>query len=170
MAAMADTTLRRARAEDLAALTEIYNHYVIHTPITFDLEPFTPETRRPWLAQFADSGRYQLFVAEQAGRVLGYAGSMRFRTKAAYDPSVETTIYLRPECTGRGLGRLLYERLFAALRGEDVHRILGGVTLPNEASIALHKSFGFTPVGTYSEVGRKFGRYWDVLWLERRGD
>jgi phosphinothricin acetyltransferase len=165
---MADAVIRRARMDDLAALTEIYNHYVIHTPVTFDVEPYTPETRRPWLEQFGESGRYQLFVADEAGTVVGYAGTMRFRPKAAYETSVETTIYLRADRTGRGLGKRLYARLFEALRGVDAHRALGGVTLPNEASVALHKSLGFAPVGTYTEVGRKFGRYWDVLWLEKR--
>jgi phosphinothricin acetyltransferase len=168
MAAMSETVVRRARASDLEALTEIYNHYVIHTPVTFDVEPYTPETRRPWLEQFADSGRYQLFVVEERAAVLGYAGTVRFRPKAAYETSVETTIYLRHDCRGRGLGTLLYGHLLEAMRGVDARRALGGITLPNEASVALHKSFGFAPVGTFSEVGRKFGRYWDVLWLEKR--
>jgi phosphinothricin acetyltransferase len=168
MRAMTEPVIRRARPSDLEALTEIYNHYVIHTAVTFDVEPYTPETRRPWLEQFADAGRYQLFVVEEAGAVLGYAGTMRFRPKAAYETSVETTIYLHPDHTGRGLGKRLYARLFEALRGVDAHRALGGITLPNEASVALHKGFGFAPVGTYSEVGRKLGRYWDVLWLEKR--
>ncbi len=168
MSSMSTAVIRRARMRDLESLTEIYNHYVVHTPVTFDVEPFTAEARRPWLEQFADAGRYQLFVAEEAGAVVGYAGSMRFRPKPAYGTSFETTIYLRPECTGRGLGKVLYARLFYALRGVDAHRALAGITLPNDASVALHKSLGFTPVGTYSEVGRKLGRYWDVLWLEKR--
>jgi len=167
MGAMSDVAIRRARPEDLADLTEIYNHYVIHTAITFDVEPYTPETRKPWLEQFADAGRHQLFVAQSAGRVIGYAGSMRFRPKAAYETSVETTIYLRPDHTARGLGGRLYARLFEAIRGEDVHRMYAGITQPNDASNKLHARLGFREVGRYGEVGRKLGRYWDVLWMER---
>ena len=161
--------IRRARAEDLGALTTIYNHYVRETPITFDLEPYTLETRRPWLDAFAASGRHQLFVAEEAGAVVGYACSRGFRDKRAYDSSAETSIYLAPAAQRRGLGTALYTRLFEALAREDVHRFLAGITLPNDASIALHQRFGFERVGVMREVGRKFGRYWDVLWMEKAG-
>ena len=159
--------IRRGRESDLGPLTAIYNHYVEKTAITFDLEPFTVESRRPWFAPFAERGRHQLFVAEEAGRPIGWACTHRFRDKRAYETTVETSIYLAPDATGRGLGAALYERLFAALAGEDVHRAVAGITLPNEASVALHRRFGFTDVGVYREVGRKHGRYWDVLWLER---
>jgi phosphinothricin acetyltransferase len=159
--------IRRGREDDLAALTELYNHYVEHTPVTFDLAPFAVEARRPWLGGFAERGPHQLFVAEEDGRVLGWAGAHRFREKRAYDTTVETTIYLASGATGRGLGSALYERLFAALAGEDVHRAVAGITLPNDASVALHRRFGFREIGVFHEVGRKRGRYWDVLWLEK---
>jgi phosphinothricin acetyltransferase len=159
--------IRRAREDDLAALTALYNHYIERTPITFDVEPYTVERRRAWLAGFAERGRHQLFVAEEGGRVVGWAGTLRFREKRAYDTTVEMTVYLAPDTTGRGLGAALYEALFAAIAGEDVHRAVAGITLPNDASIALHRRFGFTEVGVFREVGRKLGRYWDVLWMER---
>lgn len=159
--------IRRGREDDLAGLTELYNHYIRATPITFDLEPYTPETRRPWLASFAASGRHQLFVAEQAARVLGFACSRPFRDKAAYDTTAETSVYLAPQAVGQGLGRALYERLFAELAGADLHRLVAGITLPNDASVALHTRMGFERVGIFAEVGRKHGRYWDVLWMER---
>ena len=159
--------IRRASLDDLGALTAIYNHYVEHTAITFDLEPYTVEARRPWLEAFGSRGRHQLFVAEEGGRVLGWAGTRQFRERRAYDPSVETSVYLAPDATGRGLGTALYERLFAAIDGEDVHRAIAGITLPNDASVALHRRFGFTDVGAMREVGRKFGRFWDVLWMEK---
>lgn len=159
--------IRRGSEADLVALTALYNHYIEHTAITFDLEPFTVETRRPWFDAFGASGRHQLFVAEEAGRVVGYAGTHGFRAKRAYDTTVETSVYLAPDATGHGLGIALYERLFAALAGEDVHRAVAGITLPNEASLALHRRFGFRETGVLSEVGRKHGRYWDVLWLEK---
>ena len=99
--------IRPARLDDLPRLTEIYNHYIVHTPITFDIDPVTVEDRRPWLAQFAESGPHRLFVAELDGAVVGYAGSHHFRTKRAYDTTVEPTIYCAPESTGRGFGRAL---------------------------------------------------------------
>jgi phosphinothricin acetyltransferase len=164
---MESVSVRQAVAADLRRLTEIYNHYVVHTPVTFDLEPFTVEGRQSWFSQFAPTGRHRLLVAEEHGRVIGYAGTTRFRQKPAYDPTVETTIYCAPEVMGRSIGRLLYGSLFDALSSEDIHRIVGGYTLPNPASAALHAHFGFHAVGIFTEVGRKFGRYWDVCWTER---
>ena len=108
-----------------------------------------------------------LVVAEENGVVLGYAGTTRFRPKAAYDTTVETTIYCGPDNTRKGLGSMLYAGLFDAIASEDINRIVAGFTLPNPASQALHERFGFRPVGIFREVGRKFGRYWDVAWTER---
>ena len=123
-------SVRAARLADLPRLTEIYNYYIVNTPVTFDIEPYTVDARAAWLNQFAAIGRYRLLVAEQNGNVLGYAGTTRFRVKAAYDPTVETTIYCAPEAVGRGVGRLLYSALFEAIAGEDIHRIVAGYTLP----------------------------------------
>lgn len=164
---MAEALIRPARADDLPALTELYNHYIRETPTTFDLEPFTVEERRPWFDGFAETGRHRLWVSESAGRPSGFASSRQFRPKAAYDTTVETTIYLAPEAMGAGLGHRLYGALFDAIAGEDVHRAVGGVTLPNPASIALHRRFGFEPVGIFEQVGYKFGRYWDVQWFQK---
>ncbi len=164
---MAEINIRPAERSDLPRLTEIYNHYIINTAVTFDIDPYTVERRTPWFDQFALTGRHRLLVAEEKSGVLGYAGTMGFRPKAAYETTVETTIYCGPDAVGKGLGKLLYTALFQAIAQADVHRILAGYTLPNEASAALHEQFGFKPVGIFSEVGRKFGRYWDVAWVER---
>jgi phosphinothricin acetyltransferase len=161
-------TTRPARLDDLPRLTEIYNHYVLHSPATFDLEPKTLDQRCEWFTQFAATGRHRLLVAEEEGVVLGYAGTMRWRPKPAYDTTVETTIYCAPEAVGKGIGAVLYAALFDAIAGENVHRIVAGYVPPNEASAKLHERFGFRPVGVFSEVGYKFGSYWDVCWLERR--
>jgi phosphinothricin acetyltransferase len=101
-------------------------------------------------------------VAEENGIVAGYAGTMRFRDKAAYQTSVETTVYCSHDALGRGIGSRLYSALFEAIAGEDIHRIVAGYTLPNAATLALHERFGFKPVAVFSEVGCKFGCYWDV--------
>jgi phosphinothricin acetyltransferase len=164
---MSQTEIRPAAGSDLPRLTEIYNYYVLNTAVTFDVEPYSIEKRAAWLEQFGATGRYRLVVAEEDGVVLGYAGTMRFRPKAAYETTVETTIYCAQEAIGRRLGSRLYAALFEALRGEDINRIVAGYTLPNDASAALHARCGFKPVGIYTEVGRKFGRYWDVQWTER---
>jgi phosphinothricin acetyltransferase len=164
---MTQASVRAAVRGDLPRLTEIYNHYVIHTPVTFDIEPYTVERREVWFNQFAASGRYRLFVVEENGSVLGYANSTRFRPKAAYETTVETSVYCAPEATGKGLGSLLYAALFESLKGEDICRFVAGYTLPNPASAALHERFGFKRVGVFTENGRKLGRYWDVAWSER---
>ncbi|MGF7234517.1 MAG: N-acetyltransferase family protein [Frankia sp.] len=161
--------VRDARATDLPALTDLYNHYVVTSAVTFDVEPLTVEARRRnWFAHYAPTGPHRLLVATGPdGEILGYVTSSPFRAKAAYRTSVETSVYCRPDAVGRGVGRLLYERLFAALRHEDLHRAYAGIALPNEPSRRLHARCGFTEVGTYHEVGWKNGRYWDVLWVER---
>jgi phosphinothricin acetyltransferase len=156
------STIRRAEPRDLPALLDIYNHYVIHTPVNFDIEPRTLAQREAWFSEFSDSGKYQCFVAEESGKPIGYACSTRFKEKAAYGTTIETSIYCAPDCAGRGLGRLLYTTLFEALKGEDIHRAFGGITLPNAASVGLHEAMGFRHIGTYGQVGRKFGQFWDV--------
>ncbi len=169
----AEVQVRSGVEGDLDALTAIYNHYVRETPITFDTAPFTPEERRPWLLSHPEDGPYRLKVAADgtfqgnSQRILGYATSSPYRAKPTYSTSVEVTVYLAPDAGGRGIGTLLYEDLFASLADEDVHRAYAGIAQPNEASTRLHERFGFRHVGTYREVGRKFGRYWDVAWYEK---
>ncbi|MEU6274919.1 N-acetyltransferase family protein [Streptomyces populi] len=164
-----DVQVRPGGAADLDALTDLYNHYVRETPITFDTVVFTPGQRRPWLLSHPEDGPHRLMVATDTDsqEILGYATSSAFRAKPAYATSVEVTVYVAPGAGGRGVGTLLYEALFAALAAEDLHRAYAGIALPNEASVRLHERFGFRHVGTYREVGRKFGRYWDVAWYEK---
>ena len=165
---MAEMLIRPARPGDVVALTALYNHYVETSPATFDLKPRSLEERVEWLGHYGERGRHRLLVAFDADALLGYAGTSRFRPKAAYDSSVEMTVYVAPGQTSRGVGRALYRELFDALAGEDVHRAYAGITLPNAASLALHRAFGFEPVGTFDEAGSKFGRYWSVQWLQKR--
>ncbi len=159
--------MRPATAGDLAAVNEIYNQYVVEAHYTFDLEPMSIEARREWFTHYAETGRHRVFVAVSEGRVVGYACSGRFRPKPAYETSVETSVYLTPDAIGRGAGSRLYETLFKALEGEDVHRAYAGIALPNPASIGLHERFGFKRAGHFTEQGRKFDRYWDVAWYEK---
>jgi phosphinothricin acetyltransferase len=140
---------------------------VLNTHITFDVEPFTVAVRRSWFDDHNDGKRYQIIVAEDGAMIFGSVSSGRHRPKAAYDTTVETSIECRPEAVGRGLGTRLYQALLAELVHQDIHRVVPGVAQPNEASNALHRKLGFRQLGTYSEVGRKFGKYWDVVWFER---
>ena len=161
------TDVRPGRLDDLPALTDLYNHYVRDSAVTFDVDEFSVEARRAWFDHYAPTGPHRLLVAVEHDEVVGYATCSPLRPKPAYATSVETTVYLRAGAAGRGLGTLVYRRLFGALAGEDLHRAFAGVALPNDASEALHRRLGFTEIGTYGEVGRKFGRYWDVRWFER---
>jgi phosphinothricin acetyltransferase len=165
---MAEFAVRAATLDDLAPLTAIYNHYIIHSAITFDLHPFTPAARRGWFDDHADAGPHRLLVAtDRQGHCMGYSSSSRWRPKPAYDTTVEVSVYCHPDARGRGCGSALYEALFETLQGEDVQMMVAGVSLPNPASLALHERFGFRPVGVFHSVGRKFDKLWDVAWFER---
>ncbi|HEY1710607.1 MAG TPA: GNAT family N-acetyltransferase [Rhizomicrobium sp.] len=161
------TQIRRAEPGDLPALLAIYNHYIATTPVTFDIELRTMVQRREWLDTFQPTGRYQCFVAVEGGRPIGWASSGKYKEKAAYATSVETSIYLDPAAHGKGLGRALYQTLIDALQGEDIHRLYAAITEPNPASVALHRAFSFRHLGTQIEVGWKFGKFWDVALYER---
>jgi len=163
-----NVTIRHAVAGDLQALTDIYNHYIAHTPYTFDLAPKTTQQRAQWMQQFSKQGPHQLIVAVYAEAVIGYASSDSFRSKEAYQTSVETSVYLDHQRTRAGVGTLLYTALFESIGRSDIHRAYAGITQPNEGSVALHKKLGFERLGVYQEVGRKFGQYWDVHWFEKR--
>jgi phosphinothricin acetyltransferase len=165
---MATYTIRPATLDDLRALTEIYNHYVVNTAITFDVRPFTPEERRPWFDEHAKTGRHRLLAAIDSGNsCVGYATTSRWRPKAAYDATVEASVYCRPDVLGTGCGSALYSALFDRVAREDIEAVVAGVSLPNPASIALHERFGFRSVGVFNAVGRKFGKLWDVAWFQR---
>ncbi|HWC34979.1 MAG TPA: GNAT family N-acetyltransferase [Mycobacteriales bacterium] len=159
--------VRPAVPADLPALTDIYNHYVLNTAATFDLEPYSVTARQAWFDHYLPTGPYRLLVAVLDGDVAGYASSSRFRPRPAYDTSIEVTVYLRPDVTRGGIGSALYERMFSDLRAEPLHRAYAVIAVPNPASVALHAKFGFAPIGTMREVGRKFDQWWDVVMMER---
>lgn len=163
---MSEVIIRRAEQGDVPALLDVYNHYIINTPISFDIEPRTLAQRQIWFEQFKASGPHQCFTALRGHKPVGFTCSYRFKEKAAYDTSVTTSVYLAPDETGRGLGRRLYETLFAALKGGP-HRAYAAITIPNEASEALHRAMGFRLIGIQQEVGKKFGKFWDVAVYEK---
>ncbi len=153
---------------DLPGIVAVYNHWVEHSAASFELVPVPIEDRRDWFRDHSRGGRHRILVAEgEAGGLDGWASTSQFRPRRAYDTTVESSVYVRPGTAGRGIGTALYAELFRAVADEDIARIVAGVSLPNPASIALHRRFGFRHVGTFTSVGRKFGRYWDVAWYER---
>ena len=165
---MSDVSIRHCGPGDYGTIVDIYNHYIEQSNATFDIHPYSVGERAPWFSQFGATGSRQLLVAEKDRMVLGYCCSTPFKERAAYDISVETTVYLAADATGRGTGRQLYERLLQNLCGIGLHGAYAGIALPNEASVRLHEALGFRKVGHYEEVGWKFGKYWSVAWYEIR--
>ena len=162
--------IRAASDDDLPQLTELYNYYILNTPATFDLEPYTVERRREeWFSQYSDSGPYRVLVAEDdEGRILGKSYSGPLHRKAAYASSVELSVYCRDGETARGLGPKLVRALIEELQQvEGVHQLFALITLPNEPSEKAIERLGFTRCGVWREAGYKFGRYWDVAFWQR---
>ena len=125
--------------EDLEAISEIYAHYVRTSAISFDVEVPSAVWRREWFTVFDTRGRHRLLVIRSQGRAVGYAASVPYRPRAAYAPSVETSVYVAQSHVGQGLGSALYGALLAELEREDVHRAYAGIAIPNAASVRLHE-------------------------------
>lgn len=159
--------VRYCREGDLEQINDIYNHYVRTSPATFDIDEISMERRRKWFTHYAQTGPHRSFVAAEDGLVLGYATSSQLQERKAYETSTMVTAYIADGHHRRGIGRQLYAALFDAISGEDLHRAYAGITLPNDASLGLHRSFGFRQVAVFSEQGRKFEKYWDVAWFEK---
>jgi len=157
--------IRRATGEDLTAVAAVYAAEVDNGQATFDTAPPPLET---WRRKLDSPHRGDHFlVAEDGGRVVGFAYSSAYRERGAYDHTREVTIYLDHDATGRGLGRQLYDELLSRLKDSGMRTALACISLPNEASEALHRACGFERIGLMREVGRKFDRWIDVAWWQR---
>jgi phosphinothricin acetyltransferase len=154
--------IRPGTPGDLPGILSILNHYILNSHHTFDTVPFSVDDKRDWMAQFSQTGPYQLMVAESDNRIMGYAHSSAFKPKPAYDITVETTVYLQHDLTGSGLGTRLMNRLLERISDCDIRSAVAMITLPSPASVALHQKLGYREAGILSEAGFKFGRYWDV--------
>jgi len=166
---MLTPALRPATSADAAAICVIYNHYVTTTTITFEEEPVTGEDMAQRIADVAAAGLPWL-VAEVDGSIVGYAYATRWRARSAYRYSVESTVYVAPGASGLGVGRALYGALLDGLRERGLHLVIGGIALPNEASVGLHEALGFAKSAHFAEVGMKFGRWIDVgYWVRKLG-
>jgi phosphinothricin acetyltransferase len=156
---------RPVQEGDLARIAEIYAHYVERTAITFDTEVPDLAHWRERLAT-AEQRRHPWMVSVLDGDVIGYAMTGTFRPKGAYDPTVETTIYLDASRVGAGLGTELYAACLAEAARRGFHLGVAGITMPNERSLALHRKLGFEHVGVFREVGHKLGEWRDVSWWQ----
>jgi len=156
--------VRPATSQDAAAIAAIYNHYVANSIITFEEEPVSVDEMSARLAEV--TGSLPWLVFESDGEVKGYAYASPWKSRCAYRYSVETTVYLAAKSTGRGIGTQLYTALLADLRRRSLHSVIGGVALPNEASVSLHEKFGFEKVAHFKQVGWKFERWIDVGYWE----
>jgi phosphinothricin acetyltransferase len=159
--------VRHAVVDDLEPINDLYNHYVVGSHVTFDIEPITMDQRREWFSHYGAAGRHHVLVAVAEGELAGYATSSVLWPKPAYVTSVATSVYVADGAVGRGVGTRLYAELFPLLAGVDVHRAYAGIAMPNPASVALHHRFGFKQVAYFTEQGRKFDRWWDVAWYEK---
>ncbi|OEU91759.1 hypothetical protein DB35_08335 [Streptomyces abyssalis] len=160
--------VRRGTRDDLPGIVDILNHVAANSIASFDTKPVSVAGRSEWFGQFSSTGPYRLLVVRRGGEVMGYACSRRYRDHEAFQETVEVSIGLRSGCRGRGVGTLLYRSLFDCLADEPVHVVLAGIAVPNEASVALHRKFGFTEVGVFNDYAVKNGQYISSLWMQRR--
>lgn len=158
--------IRFTRPEDAEQIATIYNHYVLNTSITFESQPVDNDTMASRIASVSEA-ELPWLVAEDADRIVGYAYATPWRSRAAYRRSVEVTVYLHRDARGRGLGSDLYRALFKSLEQQSIHVAIGGIALPNAASVKLHENFGMKKVAHFEEVGFKFDRWIDVGYWQR---
>lgn len=162
---MLTTHVRAASPADAAAICAIYNPYIASTTITFEEAAVAESDMAQRIADVGAAGLPWL-VAEVGGKVVGYAYATKWRVRPAYRHSVESTVYVDPACVGQGVGRSLYDVLLDELRRRGLRRVIGGIALPNEASVGLHEALGFSKVAHFTEVGLKFGSWIDVGYWE----
>jgi len=158
--------IRRAEPADAEAIAAIYAPIVLETTISFEWVPPAAETFRERIVKVV--AKYPWLVAvDGGGAVAGFAYASSHRDPPSYQWSVNTSVFIREDCRGRGVGKALYDELFRQLVALGYYRAFAGVALPNAASVALHESVGFRPLGIYEKVGFKFGAWRDVGWWQK---
>lgn len=158
------TSIRPAIAADLVAINDIYNHYVRHSTCTYQEELEAIEARRQWFERHGEL--HPVIVAETDGQVIGWGSLSPYHPRSAYRRTVEDSIYLHPQHHRRGVGARLLQELIGRARKLGHHAIIAGADAEQTASIALHRKFHFQEVGCLKQVGFKFGRWLDVVYLE----
>ena len=162
---MLQTIIRRATENDLRPMLDIYNEIIMNTTAVFQYDLHTLEQRKEWFAQ-KEKENYPVFVAEEDNMVVGFSTFGQFRNWQAYKYSVENSVYVKADCRGKGIGKLLLQPLIDAAKERQLHTIIAGIVADNEASIALHKQFGFVEVAHFKEVGYKFDSWLDLKFLQ----
>jgi len=157
--------IREAIEDDLPQMLVIYNDIILHTTAVYDYEPHTLEMRKQWFETKKQQG-FPVFVADEDGKILGFSSIGPFRAWAAYKYSVENSIYVAADVRGKGIGKLLIPPLIEAAKKMKMHTIIASIDNSNEASLKLHKSFGFEEVAHFKEVGWKFERWLDLKFLQ----
>jgi L-amino acid N-acyltransferase YncA len=160
-----DMQIRMATGDDAAGVRSIYGPIIEATAVSFELD--VPSEAEMAARIVERQPAYPWLVAEDAGSITGYAYAGRFSARAAYDWSVETSVYLAETARGRGVGSVWYKTLFRVLAAQGYRRAMAGIALPNPASVALHERTGFTLIGVYKSVGWKLGAWHDVGWWQR---
>jgi L-amino acid N-acyltransferase YncA len=152
--------IRRATANDAEKIVEIYNWYVLNTIITFETEVVSPLDMETRIGEKLE--KYSWLVGELEQTIVGYAYYGSFRSRAAYNHTVESSIYLAPDSFGKGFGTALYRELIESAERQGFREIIGVIALPNVPSVALHQKLGFEDIGVLKNVGYKFDQYIDV--------
>ena len=156
--------VRDVTLDDSKNIAEIYNHYILNTIVTFANDPISKVEMENRIKDISSS--YPWIVYEENGEIQGYAYASRWSSRCAYKKSIETTIYLKNDTIGKGIGTILYQELLYRIKKGKFHAVIGGVSLPNKASIALHEKFGYKKVAHFKEVGYKFDKWIDVAYWE----
>jgi phosphinothricin acetyltransferase len=157
--------IRPAILADAEQVAAIYNYYIATSHATFELDPVSTAEIENRMRQTI-SASYPFMVCEDNDQVVGYAYAQPFKSRAAYRHSIEVSVYIKNAFEGKGIGKLLYDKLFPEIFKGDYHAIIAGISLPNEASVRLHEKYGFEKVAHFREVGFKFGRWIDVGYWE----
>lgn len=162
---MSTITLRDACEADLPAMLEIYNEVIINTTAVFSEQPHTLQMRKDWYLERVKEN-FPVFIAEDAGEIAGFCSFGHFRAWPCYRYTAELSVYVEKSHRGKGISKIMLQALIERARKMNMHALLAGITADNEISINLHRSFGFTEVADFKEVGFKYGRWLDVKFLE----
>ncbi len=158
-------TIRHAIENDLQQTLDIYNEIIANSTAIFQYEPQTIQMRKQWFAEKQEK-KYPVFVAEENNAIVGFSTFGQFRNWQAYEHCVENSVYVKADCRGKGTGKLLLQPLIDAAKQMQLHTIIAGIVADNDASLALHKQFGFSEVAHFKEVGYKFDRWLDLKFLQ----
>jgi phosphinothricin acetyltransferase len=158
-------TIRNARENDVQPMLDIYNEIIANTTAVFQYDLHTLQMRKEWFKQ-KQQENLPVFVAEENNVIVGFSTFGQFRNWQAYKYSVENSVYVQADCRGKGIGKLLLQPLIDAAKQMQLHTVIAGIVADNEASIALHKQFGFVEVAHFKEVGYKFDKWLDLKFLQ----